>query len=244
MKADDSPLTRADKEANAVICEGLAKLAPHVPIVSEENKQMPFDVRKNYKYSWCVDPLDGTKEFIKRNGQFTVNIALIQGDTPILGVVQVPATGKVYYAAKGQGAFVRNGPDAPAERINVKTFSVADEGLTLVGSASHNSAATTEFVSQFSNPKFEQLGSSLKLLMVAEGAAHIYPRLAPTCEWDTCAAHAIVLEAGGEVIQAGLCDNKGLALEDWKVVVAQEKPLVYNKENVLNPYFVVYGKRS
>jgi 3'(2'), 5'-bisphosphate nucleotidase len=244
MKADDSPLTRADKEANAVICEGLAKIAPHVPIVSEENKQLPFEVRKNYKYSWCVDPLDGTKEFIKRNGQFTVNIALIEGDTPILGVVQVPATGKVYHAAKGQGAFVRNGPGAPSERINVKSFSMNDEGLTLVGSASHSSAATTEFVSQFANPKFQQLGSSLKLLMIAEGAAHIYPRLAPTCEWDTCAAHAIVLEAGGQVMQAGLCDNKGNALEDWKEVLKQEKPLVYNKENVLNPYFVVYGKRA
>lgn len=110
MKADDSPLTRADREANAVICEGLARLAPHVPIVSEENKQLPFDLRKNYKYSWCVDPLDGTKEFIKRNGQFTVNIALIEDDTPILGVVQVPVTGKVYYATRGQGAFVKSGP--------------------------------------------------------------------------------------------------------------------------------------
>ena len=182
MKADDSPLTRADRDANAVICEGLARLAPHVPIVSEENKQLPFDLRKNYKYSWCVDPLDGTKEFIKRNGQFTVNIALIEGDTPILGVVQVPVTGKVYYATRGQGAFVKSGPDAAPERISVKSFSMKDEGLTLVGSASHNSAATSEFVSQFASPKFEQLGSSLKLLMVAEGVAHIYPRLAPTCE--------------------------------------------------------------
>jgi len=173
-----------------------------------------------------------------------VNIALIEGSTPILGVVQVPATGKVYYAAKGQGAFMKNTPDGPAERISVKTFSTADEGLTLVGSASHNSAATTEFVSQFTSPQFKQLGSSLKLLMVAEGLAHCYPRLAPTCEWDTCAAHAIVLEAGGEVIQAGLCDNKGVALEDWKEMVAKELPVVYNKENVLNPYFVVYGKRT
>jgi 3'(2'), 5'-bisphosphate nucleotidase len=214
-----------------------------VPIVSEENKQLPHEVRKNYKYSWCVDPLDGTKEFIKRNGQFTVNIALIEGETPVLGVVQVPVSGKVYYAARGQGAFVKNGRAAAAERINVKEFSMTDKGLTLVGSASHNSEATSEFVSQFDSPKFEQLGSSLKLLMVAEGAAHIYPRLAPTCEWDTCAAHAIVLEAGGEVIQAGLCDNRGLALEDWKDALRQEKPVVYNKENVLNPFFVVFGKR-
>lgn len=226
------------------ICNGVDDdVAPHVPIVSEENKQVAYDVRKSYQYSWCVDPLDGTKEFIKRNGQFTVNIALIQNDTPILGVVQVPVSGKVYYAAKGQGAFVKDGPNAAARRIHVQEFSRESEGLTIVGSASHSSAATAEFVSQFKNPSFEQLGSSLKLLMVAEGTAHMYPRLAPTCEWDTAAAHAIVTEAGGVVLQAGLCDNKGNALEDWKNVLSQEIPVVYNKEHPLNPYFVVYGKR-
>ena len=218
-------------------------VAPHVPIVSEENKQVSYDVRKNYQYSWCVDPLDGTKEFIKRNGQFTVNIALLQNDTPILGVVQVPVSGKVYYAAKGQGAFVKDGPDAPARQIHVQEFSHDSEGLTIVGSASHSSAATTEFVSQYKNPTFQQLGSSLKLLMVAEGAAHMYPRLAPTCEWDTAAAHAIVTEAGGVVLQAGACDSKGAPLEDWKQALAKERPVVYNKEHPLNPYFVVYGKR-
>lgn len=219
-------------------------VAPHIPIVSEENKQVSFDIRKKYQYSWCVDPLDGTKEFIKRNGQFTVNIALIENGTPILGVVQVPVSGKVYYAAKGQGAFVKEGANAPAKQIHVKEFLMNSEGLTIVGSASHSSAATSEFVSQFQNPTFEQLGSSLKLLMVAEGEAHIYPRLAPTCEWDTAAAHAIVTEAGGVVLQAGACDNKGNALEDWKDVLAKEMPVVYNKEHPLNPYFVVYGKRS
>jgi 3'(2'), 5'-bisphosphate nucleotidase len=212
--------------------------------VSEENRQVDFETRKNYQYSWCVDPLDGTKEFIKRNGQFTVNIALIENDTPILGVVQVPVTGKVYYAAKGQGAFVKDGAQATPKQIHAAKFSMDSEGLTIVGSASHNSEATTEFVSRFQNPKFEQLGSSLKLLMVAEGAAHMYPRLAPTCEWDTAAAHAIVSEAGGVVLQAGKCDNKGVALEDWKEVLQKELPVVYNKEHPLNPYFVVYGART
>lgn len=218
-------------------------VAPHVPIVSEENKQVSYDVRKNYQYSWCVDPLDGTKEFIKRNGQFTVNIALLENDTPILGVVQVPVSGKVYFAARGQGAFVKDGPDAAARQIRVQEFSQDSEGLIIVGSASHSSSATTEFVSQYKNPTFEQLGSSLKLLMVAEGAAHMYPRLAPTCEWDTAAAHAIVTEAGGVVLQAGVCDNKGGALEDWKEALAKEVPVLYNKPYPLNPYFVVYGRR-
>jgi 3'(2'), 5'-bisphosphate nucleotidase len=198
---------------------------------------------QNYQYSWCVDPLDGTKEFLKRNGQFTVNIALLEGDTPVLGVVQVPTTGKVYWAAKGQGSFVQDSPAEPARQIHAKEFDPTASGLTIVGSASHNTAETTEFVSQFTDPSFVQLGSSLKLLMVAEGEAHVYPRLAPTCEWDTAASHVIVTEAGGSVIQAGRCDNKGVALEDWKAAVARDEPVKYNKEEPLNPFFVVYGKR-
>ncbi len=201
-------------------------------------------ILQNYRYSWCVDPLDGTKEFLKRNGQFTVNIALLEGDTPVLGVVQVPATGKVYWAAKGQGAFVREAPGEAPRRIEAVRFDPAAEGLAVVGSASHNSAETTEFVSQFKNPTFVQLGSSLKLLMVAEGAAAVYPRLAPTCEWDTAASHVIVTEAGGTVVQAGRCDNKGAALEDWRPALARDEPVRYNKEAPLNPFFVVYGKRD
>jgi 3'(2'),5'-bisphosphate nucleotidase len=199
---------------------------------------------QNYKYFWCVDPLDGTKEFIKRNGQFTVNIALIEGDTPIMGVVQIPVSGKVYYAAKGQGAFVKEGRSSNPQQIRAASFSMDDPGLTLVGSATHSTAATEEFVAQFQNPKFQQLGSSLKLLMVAEGVAHIYPRLAPTCEWDTAAAHAVVSEAGGSVIQAGKCDNKGVASEDWREALARGDSVKYNKEKPLNPFFVVYGDRK
>lgn len=199
---------------------------------------------QNYQYCWVVDPLDGTKEFLKRNGQFTVNIALLQGDTPVLGVVQIPVTGKVYWAAKGQGSFVQDGPGEPTRQIHAQPFDASASGLTIVGSASHNTAETTEFVSQYKDPKFVQLGSSLKLLMVAEGTAQVYPRLAPTCEWDTAAAHVIVTEAGGSVIQAGRCDNKGAALEDWKEVVPKDVPVKYNKEDPLNPFFVVYGKRE
>lgn len=156
----------------------------------------------------------------------------------------MPVSGKVYFAAKGQGAFVKQGPSAPATRIQAAKFSMGDKGLTIVGSASHSSAATEEFISRFEEPKFQQLGSSLKLLMVAEGVAHLYPRLAPTCEWDTAAAHAIVTESGGVVLQAGKCDSKGAAVEDWKDVLPKEMNLVYNKEHPLNPYFVVYGQRQ
>jgi len=197
--------------------------------------------------------LDGTKEFLKRNGQFTVNIALLQGSTPVLGVVQVPATGKVYWAAKGQGAWVKGGPSSESQnqpqtptskRLQAALYEPSAPGLTIVGSSSHWSSETAEFFSQFKDPTFRQLGSSLKLLMVAEGDAHIYPRLAPTCEWDTAAAHVIVTEAGGSVIQAGKCDSKGHALEDWRAVLEKDDPVVYNKEDPLNPYFVVYGRRG
>lgn len=205
-KEDASPLTLADKEANAVICAGLKEVAPHVPIVSEENKVEEYSVRKGFQYFWLVDPLDGTKEFVKRNGQFTVNIALVRGDTPVLGVVHTPCQSKTHWGVEGQGAFVL---DKGAEsRISCAEFTLEDPGLTLVGSSSHGSSATEEFIAGFKDPKFVQLGSSLKLLMVAEGKAHAYPRLAPTSEWDTGAAHVVVTEAGGEVLQAGRYRNR------------------------------------
>jgi 3'(2'), 5'-bisphosphate nucleotidase len=240
-KSDDSPLTRADKEANAVICDGLARIAAHIPIVSEENRAVSHTTRQGYLYSWCVDPLDGTKEFIKRNGQFTVNIALLEGSRPVMGVVQVPVSGKVYWAVKGKGAHVREG--GVDRQICCAEFDPSDVGLTLVASASHLTKETEDFVAEYTDPKFKQLGSSLKLLLVAEGEAHVYPRLAPTCEWDTAASQAVVEEAGGVVLQAGSCDTKGKALEDWRAALAKGKPVEYNKQAPLNPFFVVYGRR-
>ena len=241
-KSDNSPLTKADREANRYICAELIKLAPHIAIVSEENESVEYEIRKSYQYFWCVDPLDGTKEFIKRNGQFTVNIALVRGATPVMGVVHTPVTGKTHFAVEGCGAFMK--VDGKVDRIEAAEFSEKDCGLTIIGSRSHGSAMTDEFMAQFDQPNFALLGSSLKLLMIAEGAAHVYPRLAPTSEWDTAAAHVIVTEAGGEVLQAGKCDNKGTPLENWRDVLAQKMPVVYNKESFLNPYFVVYGKRK
>ncbi|KAF6263648.1 hypothetical protein COO60DRAFT_1470341 [Scenedesmus sp. NREL 46B-D3] len=225
MKGDESPLTKADTESNRIICEGL---------------------QRNYQYCWVVDPLDGTKEFIKRNGEFTVMIGLVQGSTAVLGVVHVPVSGKTYYAVAGKGAYVRDAK-GNTKQVHAKEFSVSDPGLVLVGSTSHanptNNTAMKDFVELFDSPQFSSYGSSLKLLMVAEGSAHVYPRLAPTMEWDSAAADIIVKEAGGVVLQAGKITGKGELLEDWKDVLMKELPMEYNKEDLLNPCFVVFGKR-
>lgn len=242
-KDDNSPLTRADKEANRIICDALLKLGPHIPIISEENRLMGYETRKNFQCCWCVDPLDGTKEFIKRNGQFTVNIALVRGNKVVLGVVHTPCQGRTHWATLNQGAFLKE-KDGSVVTIRCASFSMSDPGLVLVGSNSHRSAETEEYVSQFVEPQFTALGSSLKLMLVAEGKAHIYPRMAPTCEWDTAASQIIVEEAGGRVIQAGLCDGKGKALESWRDALSRDVPLLYNKEDLLNPFFVVYGDQK
>ncbi|KAL6759737.1 hypothetical protein V8C86DRAFT_2568050 [Haematococcus lacustris] len=240
-KSDNSPLTLADREANTVICNELQRLTPHIPIVSEETALLSYDVRQRLQYFWLVDPLDGTKEFIKRNGEFTVNIALVSKGQPVLGVVHVPVTGKTYWALQGKGAWLR--ADGQQTRLMAAEFSLEDPGLRLVGSSSHMSKETEEFMQLLQSPSLVQVGSSLKLLMVAEGAAHIYPRLAPTCEWDTAAADVIVREAGGVVLQAGRCDSKGKSLEDWKEALMREEKVVYGKEDMLNPFFIVFGRK-
>lgn len=221
-KDDNSPLTEADKASNVVICAGLEALEEKFPIVSEENKTIDYSERKDFTYSWLVDPLDGTKEFIKRNGDFTVNIALVHNQKVVLGVVYIPVTGEMYYAAKGEGAFYRKGKTE--ERLQAPSFQLSDKGLKLVCSRSHLNEETQAFLNKFDAPETVSRGSSLKFLLLAKGEAHIYPRLAPTMEWDTGAAQIVLEEAGGRVI-----DN------------STDKPLLYNKENLLNPYFVAYG---
>jgi 3'(2'), 5'-bisphosphate nucleotidase len=237
LKSDDSPLTAADTAANAVICAALADKYPHVPIMSEENRNAGYEVRKGWRLYWCVDPLDGTKEFVRRNGEFTVNIALmasvdgVGGDAwPVAGVVHAPVLGKTYFAAKGLGAWVVAGGAGErkvGERVSSAEFSEADEGLVLVVSRSHMDAWTEEFVAGYSDPVTKSMGSSLKFMLVATGEAHVYPRLAPTMEWDTAASQIVVEEAGGEV----------LVHETGKV-------MLYNKEDLLNPFFRVYGARN
>ena len=223
LKSDDSPLTIADNAANKVICEGLEQLEVQFPIISEENKAIDYSVRKDYEYYWLVDPLDGTKEFIKRNGEFTVNIALIHQNQPVLGVVFAPVLEELFYAVKGLGAFLEK--DGQTEKLNAAVFSKNDKNLGVVCSRSHLNEATQQFVDQLDTPQLVSTGSSLKFLILAKGDAHLYPRLAPTMEWDTGAAQIILEEAGGQVLQ-----------------IDSNQPLLYNKENLLNPHFVASGK--
>ncbi len=218
-KGDNSPLTRADKNAHARIVSILKDT--HLPILSEEGKEIPYEERRHWKYFWMVDPLDGTKEFIKRNGEFTVNIALIQENTPVLGVVAVPVADEIYYATAGNGAYVRrNGTDHKLERR--AAVNLQSEGLRVVGSRSHMNEKTQAFISSLRGPDLVTAGSSLKFMLLATDRADVYPRFAPTMEWDTAAAHAIVRETGFNVFQAG-----------------GTEPLVYNKQNLLNPEFLV-----
>jgi 3'(2'), 5'-bisphosphate nucleotidase len=224
QKADNSPLTLADRKSNAVICAGLEALeAPHqYPIISEENKEIPYEERKDYDRYWLVDPLDGTKEFIKRNGDFTVNIALIENGAPILGVVYIPVSYEMYWAGKGHGAY--RIIDGNIKKLAASTFQMYDPGLNLVCSRSHLNDDTANYLKQFNEPELVSRGSSLKFLIIATGQAHIYPRLAPTMEWDTGAAQIVLEEAGGKVLQ-------------WN----SDEALAYNKENLLNPYFIAFG---
>lgn len=220
-KEDSSPLTEADKASHAVIEAGLAALDPSVPIISEEGAPIPWEKRKSYKRFWLVDPLDGTKEFIKRNGEFTVNIALIEGDTPVLGVIYVPVRGVLYYGEKGTGAFRQARGGAP-EKLERKLLEPGSPVRAVV-SRSHQSAEAEEFLKAYDVSGTVEAGSSLKFCLVAEDKADLYPRFGPTCEWDTAAGHAIAEAAG------------------CSVTTLDAGPLRYNKENPLNPGFVVSG---
>lgn len=225
FKADDSPLTEADRQANAIICAGLERISPDILIISEENKILDYDIRRKASTCWLVDPLDGTKEFVKRNGDFTVNIALVEQGQPIMGVVFAPAWDELYYAAKGQGAFQVIGDEHI--RLQAASYSAQDSGLTIVCSRSHLNEATQAFLDTYRQPQLASRGSAFKFLLLAAGKAHVYPRLAPTMEWDTAAAHIILEEAGGTIINP----ETGKSLE-------------YNKESLINPNFVARGKES
>jgi 3'(2'), 5'-bisphosphate nucleotidase len=225
-KDDNSPLTAADLAAHHAIAAGLRQLTPDVPILSEESVTVPFAERSQWRRYWLVDPLDGTKEFVQRNGQFTVNIALIEDHKPVLGVVQVPVTGLCYFAARGHGAF-RQEPGQPPRPIRVKPLRPG-EPVRVVGSRSHGGPGLQKFVARLGAHELVTIGSSLKFCQVAEGAADVYPRMGPTSEWDTAAAQCVVEAAGGQVVSA-----------------ETGAPLRYNtRESLLNPYFIVYGDAS
>lgn len=215
-KADNSPLTLADKAAHELIKENLKDTG--WPVLSEEGEAVPYHVRKSWEYYWLVDPLDGTKEFVKRNGEFTVNIALIHKGGPVLGVVYAPVLEDLYWGQVGKGAWKM---DSEGEEKSIQV-SLDKQINTIVASRSHLNKETEDFLQQYPNAEIISMGSSLKILLIAEGRAQLYPRFGPTMEWDTAAAHAIVKAAGGNVtdLQTG-------------------KELLYNKEDLLNPYFVV-----
>jgi 3'(2'), 5'-bisphosphate nucleotidase len=222
QKSDQSPLTLADMAAHKIIVAELEKLTPDLPILSEESANIPYDTRSTWERYWLVDPLDGTREFVKRNGEFTVNIALIDNHKPILGVVYVPVSGITYFAAQGNGAF-KSLPEQLPEQIHVRTCQ--KDHLTVAGSRSHASESLQKFLAKLTvEVDLITIGSSLKFCLVAEGKADIYPRFGLTSEWDTAAAHCVVEEAGGHLMNTQL------------------EPLLYNtKESLLNPYFLVYG---
>jgi 3'(2'), 5'-bisphosphate nucleotidase len=228
-KDDKSPLTEADKRAHLKIVELLASTA--IPILSEEGKNIPYDDRKNWKQFWMVDPLDGTKEFIKRNGEFTVNIALIENQKSTIGVIFVPVTGELYFAdekaykVENQKLEVESLEEL-IKKANTLPLAQTRTNYIVVGSRSHMSEETETFIveQQAKHKKVDILskGSSLKLCMVAEGAADSYPRFAPTMEWDTAAGQAIAISSGADVI-------------NWET----KQTMLYNKENLLNSWFLV-----
>ncbi len=220
-KPDESPLTRADMASHHALVDGLNALTPDLPIISEEAGLPSFDERGKWRDYWLIDPLDGTKEFVKRNGEFTVNVALISEHRPVLGVVHVPVSGVTYTGAVGCGATRRDrGQPAAAIRVDSNVGSPP----RVIGSRSHRSAAFADFLERAGDFELISMGSSLKFCVIAEGHADVYPRLGPTSEWDTGAAQAVVEQAGGSVLRL------------------DGKPLSYNeKADILNPSFVVCG---
>jgi 3'(2'), 5'-bisphosphate nucleotidase len=194
-KEDNSPLTLADLESQRLIIEGLTEVTPEIPILSEESAQAPWDERKAWRELWVVDPLDGTREFVKRNGEFTVNIALVRDHEPVLGVVAAPALGLLYWGASGVGAFSHH---RGAAQVPIKV-SPPESPLRVVGSRSHPSPETAGYLARVGPHVMTGIGSSLKFCLVAEGKADLYPRFGPTSEWDTAAGQALLEAAGGHV---------------------------------------------
>ena len=227
-KVDNSPLTHADIAAHQVITQALSKLTPDIPILSEESDSISFQIRSKWQSYWLIDPLDGTREFVKRNGEFTVNIALVDDHLPVLGVVYAPVTGLLYYASLGQGASKMPGK-GPPQKIHTRALNLRK--LAVAGSRSHSNEKMQQFIHHLQEvtgitPELISMGSSLKSCLVAEGVADVYPRLGPTSEWDTAAAHCILLEAGGDIVDTS---NQSLRYK--------------TKDSLLNPSFFAKSDR-
>jgi 3'(2'), 5'-bisphosphate nucleotidase len=223
-KADDSPITRADRAAHDILSDGLHRLTPQIPVLSEESTAgQDYEVRRHWPEFWLIDPLDGTREFVQRNGEFTVNVALVRDHRAILGVVAAPVLQLTYYGGEGLGAFVQQGTNA-ARPIHARQ--PAAEPLVIVGSRSHRGDSLDSVLARIGPHEMQPMGSSLKFCLVAEGKADFYPRLGPTSEWDTAAAQAVVEAAGGGV------------------TTLDGTPLRYNERpTLLNPHFLAFGDR-
>lgn len=225
-KQDDSPLTDADRRAHLLIVDRLNSLTPDIPLLSEESEAIDYELRKTWQRYWLIDPLDGTKEFINRNGEFTVNIALIENGQPVAGVVHVPVTGISYFGGIGIGAWKQDSNLGGREAQAISSrFIKENSAVCIVASRRHRGEQLDALVGKiedhFGEATLLSMGSSLKMCLLAEGSADIYPRMAPTCEWDTAAAHGILCAAGGEIVDL------------------QFQPLRYNsKAELLNPYFI------
>jgi 3'(2'), 5'-bisphosphate nucleotidase len=223
-KADASPITLADRRANEIIRAGLEALPDARPILSEESRTVAWEIRRHWKEYWLVDPLDGTKEFVQRNGQFTVNVALVRAGHPVLGMVHVPVTGMSYGGIVGRGAWRRANGEGPH---SIRTRPLGDGPVRVVGSRSHRGPDLDGYLERLGPHEMVPMGSSLKFCILAEGNADVYPRLGPTSEWDTAAAEAVLTAAGG------------------KVVAADGRPIEYNKgPDLLNPWFIASGDGS
>lgn len=223
-KEGGSPLTEADMAAHHLICNSLKQLTPDTPLLSEESQNLGYGLRENWQQYWLIDPLDGTKEFINRTNEFTVNIALIDKGKPILGVVVAPELGLSYYAMQGSGAYKNeNGKVEPIQ------CGKPQMPVRIIASRRHGGEALQRFLDRYENHELVNAGSSLKICYVAENKADFYPRLGLTSEWDTAAAHCILNCAGGSMLQMDEAAN------------TSDKELIYNKENILNPFFLASG---
>lgn len=226
IKQDNSPLTEADKKANEYICNELMSIYPDIPIISEENKNADYNIRSKYKYAWLIDPLDGTKEFINKNGEFTVNIGLIYWGVPVAGFVNIPCSGITYWSIKGCGAWKKNYNEEDSVMIEPGDSLIKKRKTIVLASRSHMNEETVQYISKLGEVELKNVGSSIKLMWIAENKADVYPRIAPTMEWDTCASDAILRELGGGCMIYG------------KEREREREYLVYNKESLLNPSFI------
>lgn len=224
IKSDQSPVTTADIKSHEYIIHELASLYPEIPIVSEESELPPYDVRKKWEYFWLLDPLDGTKEFLKRTGEFTINLALIHKTKSVAGFINIPLQEKTFFAVKDLGAYCYKS-DGAHTPLQVSTFNLNKKGIKVVASRNHKDKKTQVYIDALNEPEIIEKGSALKFISIALGEADYYPRMINIMEWDTAAGQIIIEEAGGSFVNA-----------------ETGQPLSYNKAEMYNPYFIASGK--